>query len=399
MKPSGENIYTLQFWLVCLSSFLFSASFNMLIPELPAYLSSMGGAEYKGLIIALFTVTAGISRPFSGKLTDTIGRVPVMAVGSIVCFLCGFLYPLLTTVTGFLFLRLIHGFSTGFKPTATSAYVADLVPANRWGEAMGVHGVCFSTGLAIGPAIGSAITAYFSIDILFYCSSLFALLSILILANMKETLIDKKRFKPSHLKIDKAEVIEGQVIPAALIVLFSYISYGAILTVIGDWSQHLGTGNKGLFFMVFTLASLLIRFVAGKVSDRYGRVLIIKISLCLLLISLLAIALANSSLMLMCAAVIYGFATGMLSPSVSAWTIDLSRPGLRGKAVATMYIFMELGIGTGALLAGSLYITDVSTIPAIFYSCAAITVMALIYLVLVYGAKGRGIPPEAPKMV
>lgn len=88
----------------------------------------MGGAEHKGLIIALFTLTAGISRPFSGKLTDRWGRVPVMAIGSIVCFLCGFLYPILTTVSGFLLLRLIHGFSTGFKPTATSAYVADIIP-------------------------------------------------------------------------------------------------------------------------------------------------------------------------------------------------------------------------------------------------------------------------------
>jgi MFS family permease len=104
-----------------MSSFLFSVSFNMPIPELPAYLSSLGGAEHKGLIIALFTLTAGISRPFSGKLADTIGRVPVMAVGSLVCFVCGFLYPVLGTVAGFLFIRLIHGFSTGFKPTAGGA--------------------------------------------------------------------------------------------------------------------------------------------------------------------------------------------------------------------------------------------------------------------------------------
>ncbi|RZK51750.1 MAG: MFS transporter, partial [Pedobacter sp.] len=102
MEKSSPSIYNLQFGLVCLSSFLFSASFNMLIPELPAYLTSLGGAEYKGLIIALFTLTAGISRPFSGKLTDTIGRVPVMAVGSLVCFVCGFLYPVLTSIAGFL---------------------------------------------------------------------------------------------------------------------------------------------------------------------------------------------------------------------------------------------------------------------------------------------------------
>ncbi|MES2651164.1 MAG: MFS transporter [Bacteroidota bacterium] len=384
MQQEPKSIYTLQFGLVCLSSFLFSASFNMLIPELPAYLSAMGGANYKGLIIALFTLTAGISRPFSGKLTDTIGRVPVMAVGSLVCFVCGFLYPVLTNIAGFLFLRLLHGFSTGFKPTATSAYVADLVPSGKWGEAMGVHGVCFSTGLAIGPAIGSEITAHFSINYLFYCSSVFALLSIVILANMKETLPNKQRFKFAHLKINSKEIVEWRVLPASLIILWSYISYGAILTVISDWSQHLGTGNKGLFFMIFTISSLLIRFVAGKVSDQYGRVVVLKISLGLLVISLLGIGLASSSFELMLASAIYGVATGMLSPTATAWTIDLSRPKHRGKAVATMYIFLEIGIGLGALLAGAIFLEDVTVIPSIFYICAAVTLVALVYLQFIY---------------
>jgi len=384
MQKSGESIYTLQFGLVCLSSFLFSSSFNMLIPELPAYLTAMGGASYKGLIIALFTLTAGFSRPFSGKLTDTIGRVPVMAVGSIVCFICGLLYPVLTTIAGFLFLRLIHGFSTGFKPTATAAYVADLVPKHRLGEAMGLHGLCFSTGLAIGPAIGSTITDHFSIDILFYCSSLFALLSIVILANMKESLQEKQRFSFSLLKIKRKDVIEWRVIPAALITLLSYVSYGAILTVIGDWSKYLGTNNKGLFFMVFTLTSLLIRFVAGKASDRYGRVVILKISLVLLSASLLWIGLASSSFSLMAASALYGVATGMLSPAAYAWTIDLSDPEHRGKAMATMYIALEAGIGLGALLAGWLFIDDISAIPVTFFICTGITLMALVYLQFIW---------------
>jgi MFS family permease len=54
----------------------------MIIPELPAYLSSLGGAEYKGFIIGLFTITAGLSRPVSGKLADKIGRIPVMVFGA-----------------------------------------------------------------------------------------------------------------------------------------------------------------------------------------------------------------------------------------------------------------------------------------------------------------------------
>ncbi len=380
-KPS-HPIYNIHFGLVCLSSLLFSASFNMLIPELPEYLSSMGGAEYKGLIIALFTLTAGISRPFSGRLTDTMGRVPVMATGSIVCFVCGFLYPVLSTVSGFLFLRLLHGFSTGFKPTATAAYVADIIPRERWGEALGLHGLCFSTGMAIGPAIGSSIKLYFSMNILFYASSLFALLSILILMNMKETLKDKERFRFSILKISRKDIIAIEVLPAAIVTFLSYIAYGAILTLIPDWSQHMGIENKGLFFMVYTIASLVIRFVAGKASDQYGRIRIINIGLVLLFVSLAVIGFADTFTGLMIGASIYGIATGILSPALNAWTVDMSHVDHRGKAMATMYIALEAGIGLGALCAGWYYQDVIAKIPIIMYTTAVMSVFALVYMLL-----------------
>jgi len=353
----------------------------MLLPELPSYLSSLGGAEYKGLIIALFTLTAGISRPFSGKLTDKIGRVPIMAVGSIVCFVCGFLYPILTSVSGFLFLRLVHGFSTGFKPTATSAYVADLVPQEKWGEAMGIHGLCFSMGMAIGPAIGSTITLFYSINVLFYCSSLFALLSILILFKMKETLPNKQVFKFQDLKISKSEIINKQVIPVLILSLLTYMSYGALVTIIPDFSGYLGLKNKGIFFMVFTIASLLIRFLAGRVSDKYGRTPVLKLSLFLLSLSFIIIAMAQSAFTLLIGAVIYGMATGMFSPAISAWTIDLSDADKRGKSVATMYIGLEAGIGLGALLAGWYYQDIMDKVKYIFYGAAGVNVLAFLYLI------------------
>ena len=104
----------------------------MIIPELPGYLESMGGAEYKGLIIALFTITAMISRPFSGKLADTVGRIPVIVFGSIVCFICSLLYPVLSFVAGVLWIRLLHGFSTGFTPTGQTAYFRWSVAAKGW---------------------------------------------------------------------------------------------------------------------------------------------------------------------------------------------------------------------------------------------------------------------------
>jgi MFS family permease len=385
----------MKFGLLCASSFLFSCSFNMLIPELPSYLSKMGGGAYKGYIIALFTLTAGLSRPFSGRLTDTIGRVPVMAIGSLVCFVCGFLYPLLTTVTGFLVLRLFHGFSTGFKPTATAAYIADIIPASRWGEAMGIHGLCFSTGLAIGPALGSFITTRYSINILFYASSLFALLSIAILLHLKETHPEKQRFRFALLKMKRRDIIEPQVLPAAFVTFIGYISYGVILTLIPDWSEHLGVRNKGTFFIVFTLASLLVRFGGGKLSDKRGRVFVLRIAMLLIVSSVFILGWATSVETLMAGTFLYGIATGLFSPASAAWTSDLSDPDHRGRAMATMYIALEAGIGLGALAAGWLFNDQVQRVPVILYGCAALTLPGLLYLLRTRNNKEQK-PFQAP---
>lgn len=375
-----RSIYSLPFILLCTSSMLFSASFNMLIPELPDYLSSLGGAEYKGLIIALFTLTAGISRPFSGKLTDTVGRVPVMIIGSLVCVACGFLYPILSSISGFLFLRLLHGFSTGFKPTATAAYIADIIPNNRWGEALGMHGLAFSMGMAIGPAIGSFVAGIFSINGLFYTSSAFALLSVIIILNLGETLKDKKPWSGSLLRISRHDILDVGVFPAATITLLYYLTYGVILTLIPDWSGHVGIQNKGLFFLAYTLSSLAVRFLAGKVSDSHGRIPVLKVGLTLLILAMIMLGYGHNIFWLLVGAVVYGVATGIVSPALNAWTIDMSEPSHRGKAMATMYIALEAGIGLGALISGWVYADLIQRIPWIMQATAGSAFIALLYV-------------------
>ena len=383
------RIFTGQFWLLSLSSFLFFASFNMLIPELPAYLTSMGGAEHKGLIISLFTLTAGISRPFSGRLTDRVGRIPVMVFGSLVCVVCGFLYPVFVTVVPFLLLRLGHGFSTGFKPTGTAAYIADIVPAHRRGEALGIYGMSVSVGAALGPAVGSWVALAFSLNALFYTSSFFAFLSIAILLNMKETLPNPSRLSWEAFRITRKDVFEPRVFSPSLVVFLSYFSFGAVLTLIPDFSDSLGLHNHGLYYLVFTLTSLLIRLAAGKVSDRYGRVEVVVVGCGLLIVAMLCTGFAASPYLFFTGAVFFGFATGVLSPILSAWTVDLSEENGRGRAMATMYISMEAGIGLGAYLSAAIFANDLARLPLAFSVMAAFGLAALVYSVVVLRLKRK----------
>ena len=353
----------------------------MLLPELPDYLTSLGGAEYKGLILALFTFTAGFSRPFSGKLTDTIGRVPIMVFGSLVCVVCSALYPFLTTVTGFLLLRLFHGFSTGFKPTATSAYVADVVPLHRRGEAMSVLGMSSSVGMSISPVIGSAITEGLGINTLFVFSSAFALLSVGILVkNMDETLENPKPFSFKLLKINRYEVFEPKAIPTFIVQILTSFASGAVLCLIPDMSKHLGIGNKGLFFAVYTLSSLFIRLIAGKSSDKYGRVFVLKWSSVAMVISMIMVATADSFWSFMAAAIVYGVSWGMNTPTLQAWAVDLSPEESRGRGLATMFIGLEAGIGVGALISQAIYNNDFTKMATPFYLSAFLALISAIYL-------------------
>jgi MFS family permease len=347
--------YSYQFWLLCASSLLFFASFNMLIPELPGYLTTIGGSEHKGLIISLFTLTALISRPFSGKLADNIGRKPVIILGGAVCMVCSFLYPVFTSLFGFFLLRFVHGFSTGFTPTGQSAYVSDIIPAERRGEAMGWLGTIGSIGMAFGPAIGGWVTREFGINSMFYLSSLCGFSAAAIVTWMRETLPTKRSFHVSMLKVGKEDLFEPRVWLPCIVMGLAFYAYGAMLTLISDFGLHVGIERKELLFTDFTISTLLVRLLAGRASDRYGRVPILVVSTLLIMIAMMMISVSETPGLLIAGVFLYGLGQGGVSPTLLAWATDLSERTHRGRAIASLYIFMEFGIGVGAYTSGWLF--------------------------------------------
>jgi len=359
----------------------------MLVPELPEFLSSLGGAEYKGFIISLFTLTAMISRPFSGKLADTVGRVPVMMVGSIVCFFCSLMYPLLTSIGGFLLLRLDHGFSTGFKPTGQAAYLSDIIPAEKRGEAMGLLATASSIGMAGGPAIGGLLSNQFGLEVMFYLSSAFALISALILAGIKETVKEKQTFRLGLLKVNKVDLFEPRVLAPCIVMGFLGYSYGTVFTLIPDFGEFVGIRNKGLLFTYMTVASLAVRLISGKVSDAWGRKPVLQVCSIMIIISMAIIATAESPNQLILGMALYGFAQGGTAPTMVAWATDLSDIQYRGRAVASFYIFMEFGIGFGALASGFIFSNDPARFSLSFGICGIMAALGLIYLLIEKSSK------------
>ena len=217
---------------------------------------------------------------------------------------------------------------------------------------MGTLGLFTAVGMSLGPAIGSWLATDYSMNVMFWTSSAFALLSIGILLRMPETLVNPQPFRLGLLRLNKDELFDRQALPPFVVLLLQSFSSGVVLTVASSLSASLGITNKGLFFTVYTVASLAVRLVFSRSSDRYGRVPVLFISTIVLTVSMALLVLTDSTLWFWTAAVFYGLSWGMNSPTVQAWTADLSDEATRGRAMATMYIALEAGIGLGALGSG-----------------------------------------------
>ena len=372
--------YGKNFWLLSLSMFFFMTSFNLILPELNSFITELGGADKKGLIITLFTISAAISRPFSGKLTDTIGRKKVIYLGIFFSMLISWLYPFSFSVFFFLSLRFLHGFSAGFTPTGTTALLTDLIPANKRGQAMGIWGTFISLGFGVGQFSGSWIGINFGMDALFLIAGFISVISGLFLLRVEETLENPQKFDGSQLKVNWTDVIEPSVVPAAIVMILTASCSGIIFVLAPDISGFLGIENKGFFFGFYVISTIFVRLFTSSLSDRIGRRETMLIGVCILLLSMILLSRVDSYNSFVLAAIVFGLATGVSSPTLFAWTADLSHIKRRGVGAGTIFIALEAGIMLGSSSTIITYDNTPQSIQNVFVFGVIMSILAILYL-------------------
>ena len=379
MKNS-ETLFTKTFVILCVSTVLFMASFGMIMPELPGYLDLMGAGHLLGYIIGLFTLGALMSRFFSGKIADRAGRKIVMVFGTAVTAIAGFLYVMLGAVsdysTGmlgvwlFLALRFFHGLSTGFRPIGSSALLTDIVPHDRRGEALGFLGVAGNAGMAGGPAIGSYLAVEWGYDAMFLASSFLGILSLLFTLKLPETLPNSRKVIWSDLNVFKGKNFDIAAWPAALSLLPVALSFGVFLTITPNFVDDLGYKYKGVFNTIIVVASILMRLFAGKASDKYGRKPLLAIGGLFLFVGMGILSIATTQLEAAVGGIVYGLSIGINMPTIFAWTTDLSPKEKIALGIGTTLVALEIGIGLGAFVSGSMFASDPTCLQDLYRFCA-----------------------------
>lgn len=140
--------------VIFLTVFIDLVGFGIVIPVLPLYAERFGASPLTiGCLLGVYSLMQCIFAPVLGRLSDRIGRRPVLLV-SIIGTSLGFLLMGFAQTLWLLFLaRIIDGITGGNISTA-QAYIADVTPPEQRSRGMGLIGAAFGLGFIFGPAIG-----------------------------------------------------------------------------------------------------------------------------------------------------------------------------------------------------------------------------------------------------
>lgn len=361
-----EKLFTRDFLLVCLSTFLFSGSMFLLFAVLPLFIvEHLHGAESQvGLIMGAFAVSAVLSRPISGRLVDTWSRKACLSFGALLYVIFPVLYTQAASVPIMLILRFFHGIGIAIYTTAGSVFVADLAPPARRGEAMGYYGMALNLAMAIGPALGVLLTERLGFTGLFWTAAGLALGSLLLV----QFVHDPHQARP-HMEqtATRPSLFSRIAVFPGFIAMCMTMTFGAIVSFLPLFVQHHNLGNAGLFFSVYSIVVVVLRPLSGRLSDRFGRSAVIIPGMLFLTISMVVLAYSTSMSGLLWTAVLQGIGFGAVHPSIMAWIVDRSTVHDRGPALATLMMAFDIGVGLSAIGLGQvLQRTDFSTM----YLCA-----------------------------
>ncbi|MDQ6708058.1 MAG: MFS transporter [Acidobacteriota bacterium] len=133
---------------------------TIILPLLPFYAEKLGAsATVVGLLISSYAACQLIAGPILGRISDHVGRRPVLIVSQMGTFV-GFLILAGANVLWVVFLsRIIDGLTAGNLSLA-QAYIADVTAPKDRAKSFGVIGIAFGIGFLIGPAISGFLSQY-----------------------------------------------------------------------------------------------------------------------------------------------------------------------------------------------------------------------------------------------
>jgi len=334
------------------TAFLDMVGLLMIVPLLPFYVQRIGGDGVAlfgarlgiglilGIVVSAFTVMQLLSAPLWGRLSDRLGRRPVLLVAlgasAIAYLIFGFADSLLLLLLS----RVVQG-AGGGTVGVIQAYVADTTEPEQRTRALGWLSASTNLGVAVGPVLGSASLAIGDVDLMPGNATLMmgaaapgivaALLCLLTMVFAARYLPESNphghesgepRTKPRRALVGVVSRVaepSSRLILIYAIAIGSYHGINAVLALFLNQRFQVTDKTIGYFYMyIGSIAFFTRALLLGRMVDRFGEARLSRIGIVTLAAGIFAIPFANSLASLALAMALLPLGTAFTFPCVTA---------------------------------------------------------------------------------
>lgn len=378
-----EQLWTKDYILNIVNNLLIFVVFYLLM----VYTTKLAITEFNasvsdaGLASGIFIVGALVARLVISRYMDFIGRKRMLIFSVIIHAVCTFGYHYIDSMFFLCTLRFVQGITYGMASTVIATTVASIVPESRRGEGIGYFTLSITLGSAIGPFLGISLPQINPLYALVLCDVLSV--SIIILSFILNVVEIKVGFR-QRVEVKSFRLrtfIEPTAIPISVVALLGAIGYSAVMSYIGAYSEAIGLLLGGsLFYVAYSIACLFFRPISGVMIDRYGNHVVMIPVLFTMILGFIAIAIAESNIMLLVGAVLVGIGYGTIPSAGQTIAVQKVKLNKFSLATSTLYIALDLGNGVGPYILGM--VVPIYGFRAVYFCSAVAALLAFLFYIM-----------------
>lgn len=358
-KGSRPALFVLIFTV-----FLDLLAFGMVIPLMPLYASHFQASGVQiGWLLAIYSLMQFLFAPLWGRLSDRIGRKPVILIGLAGSALAHLVYGLAGSLTVLMVARALAGVA-GANIGVAHAYVADITKPENRAKGMGLLGAALGMGFILGPALGGFLSQYGIQTAPLVAAALAGINAILASVILKESrnpsAVPYKPYVHPLMPSTWRHAVHGVgVLLLAAVALLGMTAFAGFETILPLFAMHHFDWNMTQVGWLLAYVGILIVIVQGgvirRIVPRWGETRAVTVGLTLTMLGLFGMASHPGIVALYVLMIPLALGVGLTNPSLGALVSLNSHRDQQGVALGFYQSAGSLGRVLGPLLAGSVY--------------------------------------------
>ncbi len=339
--------------------FIVMVGFSILFPVEPYYIQTFGAtAGTMGWLLASYSLAHFLFSPLWGRLSDRIGRRPVMMIGLGGYAVSMVLFGLAPSIPWLFAARTLAGVLSAATLPMAMAVIADATPEESRAKGMGIVGAAFGLGVIFGPVIGGLLGSI-RLTLPFFVAGGLALVTLgLVAALLPESLHLREKPEEDRSLTARWAAFNPQTVwhyLLALVVTFSLAGLETVFPFLADDRLGLDERSVGYVYAVMGLVAAGVQGgLVGRLKQWIGEERMILAGLLISAAGMAGIAVAPGPVWATVAISLFGAGHGLIRPANASLISQRARVG-HGLAIGLLDSMDSMGRILGPVAGGALY--------------------------------------------